>query len=196
MWRCGEFQSWEIGQPQRGRTPRFVVVSVHNYFAYGSNMAASVFDSRVQGTSLGCGVLRGHRLSFTLPSRRWGGYAADLTALDGASVWGRIWKISEDQLRALDAVEGNYRRLEVTVELMSHPEDGVPTEQVSAITYVVRSERRAPEDGAPAAQYLNHLLAGAEECGLPLHYLKFLRGSSRAPGGSMGTAEPSGFLPE
>ena len=155
------------------------MVVTHYYFAYGSNMADAVFGGRVQGVSAGCGVLRGYRLSFTLPSKRWNGYAADLSALDGAEVWGRLWQIGDDQLRALDAVEGNYRRLEVTVEWMNQPDNG---EQISAMTYVVRDEMRAPEDGAPAAEYLNHMLAGSEECGLPAHYIQFLRASSMRPG--------------
>ena len=159
----------------KGERPRFAVVATHYYFAYGSNMADAVFGGRVQGVSAGCGVLRGYRLSFTLPSRRWNGYAADLSALDGAEVWGRLWQISDDQLKLLDAVEGNYRRLEVSVEWMNQPDDGFRSEQIPAVTYVVRDEMRAPKDGAPEAEYLNHLLTGAEECGLPANYIQFLR---------------------
>ncbi len=155
------------------------MVGTRYYFAYGSNMAAAVFDSRVQGVAAGCGVLRDYRLSFTLPSRRWNGHAADISASDGAEVWGRLWQISDDQWKALDAVEGNYRRIEVTVERMNQSDDGSRPEQIPAMTYVVRNEMRAPEDGAPEAEYLNHLLTGAEECGLPAHYIQFLRASSK-----------------
>jgi len=161
-----------------GERPRFAVVATHYYFAYGSNMADAVFGGRVQGVSAGGGVLRGYRLSFTLPSRRWNGYAADLSAVDGAEVWGRLWQISDDQLKVLDAVEGNYRRLEVTVEWMNQSDAGSRPEQIPAVTYVVRDEMRAPKNGAPEAEYLNHLLTGAEECGLPALYIQFL--SSRA----------------
>ena len=97
-------------------------------------------------------------------------------------VWGRLWQIGDDQLEALDAVEGNYRRLEVIVEHMSQPDDGFRPEQISAMTYVVRDELRAPEKGAPEAEYLDHMLVGAEECGLPVRYIRFLRASSKSPG--------------
>ena len=160
-------------------------MATHYYFAYGSNMAEAVFGGRVQGVAAGCGVLRDYRLSFTLPSKRWNGYAADLSALDGAEVWGRLWQISDDQLKTLDAVEANYRRIEVTVEWMNQPDDGLRPKQISAMTYVVRNEMRAPEDGAPETEYLNHLLTGAEECELPAHYIQFLRASSKSPGGSL-----------
>lgn len=157
-------------------------MATHCYFAYGSNMAGGVFGGRVQGVSAGCGVLRGYRLSFTLPSKRWTGYAADIAAFDGAEVWGRLWRISDDQLKVLDVIEGSYRRLEVTVERRTQTDDGFRPEQISAVTYVVRDDMRAPEDGVPVAEYLNHLLAGAEECGLPAHYIQVLRASSKGPG--------------
>jgi len=155
-------------------------VVTHYYFAYGSNMAAAVFDDRVEGVAAGCGVVRDYRLSFTLPSRRWNGYAADLSPLGGAEVWGRLWQMSEEQLKVLDVFEANYRRIEMTVQRMQ-TEDSLLPEQVSAITYVVRDEMRAPEDGAPVVEYLNHLLAGAAECGLPTDYLQFLRGLPTDP---------------
>lgn len=144
------------------------------YFAYGSNMAKAVFHGRVVGEPAGRAALEGHRLAFSLPSQRWGGRAADLAILSGAEVWGRLWCVDEDQLAVLDRFEGAYQRLEVTVARIEEQGGKVRTEEAQAITYVVRDDRRAPDEGTPAPEYLGQMLKGADECGLPAHYIRFL----------------------
>lgn len=148
------------------------------YFAYGSNMSASVLLDRVDGQHAGRAVLRDHRLAFTLPSRRWGGRAADIVPAAGAEVWGRLWVVDEDGLAVLDRYEAAYRRVGVRVERIDG--GGRPGEVLDAVTYVVRDERRAPDDGTPDAEYRRHLVTGAEECGLPESYLRSLRRSGTA----------------
>jgi hypothetical protein len=148
------------------------------YFAYGSNMSAAVFRERAAGESAGPAVLRGRRLAFTLPSRRWGDRAADLAAAEGAAVWGRLWRVDEAQFRSLDRYEAAYRRQEVTVERGAAAGPDI----VPAITYVVRAHRRAPDEAAPAPAYLARMLEGAAECGLPGYYLARLRAAGPASG--------------
>ena len=148
-------------------------MSAQHYFAYGSNMSEQVFRGRVIGESVGAAVLHGHRLAFTLPSKRWGHRAADIRAEEGASVWGRLWLVDDDQLEELDRIEANYRRLDVTVHRVVGADD--ETEEVSAVTYVVRDDRRAADEDAPAPVYLQHMLDGATECGLPEDHVRRLR---------------------
>ena len=145
-----------------------------HYFAYGSNMSEQVFRDRVVGESVGPAVLFGYRLAFTLPSKRWGGRAADLVVLDGAATWGRLWLVDDEHLESLDRVESNYRRLSVTVGRVDERDGEIRTEDVSASTYVVLDDRRANDEDAPAPQYLQHMLNGAAECGLPEYYTRFL----------------------
>jgi gamma-glutamylcyclotransferase len=144
------------------------------YFAYGSNMAAAVLRSRVGAEPVGRAVLRGYRLAFTLPSQRWGGRAADIVPDDGAEVWGRLWSVDDEGIAVLDGYEAAYRRVVVGVERVDG--GGLPAGRVDAVTYVVREERRAPDDGDPHPGYRAHLVTGAEECGLPDAYTRQLRG--------------------
>jgi gamma-glutamylcyclotransferase (GGCT)/AIG2-like uncharacterized protein YtfP len=144
------------------------------YFAYGSNMSEAVLRDRVDAEAAGKAVLRDHRLAFTLPSRRWGGRAADIVPAGGAEVWGRLWSVDDEGIEMLDGYEAAYRRVVVRVERVDGDARPAP---LDALTYVVRDERRAPDEGAPAAAYRRHLVAGGEECGLPANYLRVLRGA-------------------
>ena len=148
------------------------------YFAYGSNMADGVFNIRVEGESAGCAVLCDYQLDFSLRSKRWTGYAAGIIPAPGAEVWGRLWEMDVAQLEILDEFEAAYTRLEVTVERIQPEKDVVRTEPVSALTYIVRPERRDHTGGAPVPEYLNHMVVGAEACGIPEHYIRFLRATS------------------
>jgi hypothetical protein len=140
-------------------------------------MAASVFLDRVDGEAAGRAVLRDYRLAFTLPSLRWGGRAADIVPADGAEVWGRLWSVGDEGIAVLDGYEAAYRRVIVSVERFD--DGGRPAGRLDAVTYVVRDERRAPDEGDPHPEYRARLVAGAGECGLPAAYLRGLRG----PGG-------------
>ena len=151
---------------------------IRRYFAYGSNMADEVFNARVDGESVGCAVLRDYQLEFSLPSKRWRGYAAGIAAFDGEEVWGRLWEVDEAQFEVLDDFEAAYTRLEVIVDRIQSEKNVVRTESVSALTYIVRPERRDHTGGAPVPEYLNHMVAGAEACAIPEHYIRFLKAAS------------------
>ena len=88
-------------------------------------------------------------------------------------MWGRLWLVDDDQFEELDRIEANYRRQDVTVHRVVGA--GHDTEEVSAITYVVRDDRRAADEDAPAPAYLQHMLDGATECGLPEDHVRRLR---------------------
>jgi gamma-glutamylcyclotransferase (GGCT)/AIG2-like uncharacterized protein YtfP len=137
-----------------------------NYFAYGSNMSSTVMADRCPGaTALGPARLDDHRLGFRLPSLRWGGYAADIVNDDGVTTWGVLWKLSEEHLETLDQLEARYDRYAVL------PVNGRP---VAAMTYRVKPELVVPDGGSPTSEYLQHLIDGALEHGLPGDYLRQL----------------------
>jgi gamma-glutamylcyclotransferase (GGCT)/AIG2-like uncharacterized protein YtfP len=147
--------------------------NTHSYFAYGSNMSHGVFSRRVTATALGPAVLEDHALVFDLPSQRWGGYAANIAPRRGSVVWGRLWHIDSDALSILDDYEGAYDRIRVTVRPL--PDS---SEMVSALTYVVKPERRADRPGSPVATYRSHMIDGAGEAGLPAPYIRWLERSA------------------
>lgn len=137
------------------------------YFAYGSNMAEGVMDRLCRGHRfLATAELPGHRLLFTRRSIKTAGGVADIVPAHAHSVWGALYALDATQLAAIDEKEGNgwaYRRLQVRVRLAADERE------LDAHAYAVI----APEEVEirPSPQYLQGLLDGARERGLPKGYV-------------------------
>src|SRR5260370_34976068 len=101
-----------------------------------------------------------HRLAFTRKSIGWGAGVADVIECPGASVYGILYAIRDDELDRLDRKEGApkaYRRVDVTVLADYRP--------IVAMTYtVVRPE---PQEVPPRADYLAQLRQAAADHKLP-----------------------------
>lgn len=155
------------------------------YFAYGRNMSASAIEAACPDHRfLGAAELPDHRLAFTRRSARTGTGVADILAAPGQSVWGALYELGggERELAALDEKEGRgwaYRRRGVRVLLAPD------AKRHDAIAYAVI----APDDPhvVPSAEYLQALLAGARERGLPGSYVESLRATAntRSPSSEM-----------
>jgi gamma-glutamylcyclotransferase (GGCT)/AIG2-like uncharacterized protein YtfP len=141
------------------------------YFAYGSNLCRATFlgRRRMQPLEIRVGRLEGYRLCFDLPVGPGERAVANLIADAAAHVWGALYHLTPDQCRHLDNTEGVpsgvYRRLAVTVSAAGGS-------AVAAFTY--ESGLRA-ESRKPSPRYMNLLLSGAREHGLPAEYVAFLR---------------------
>ncbi len=145
---------------------------MNTYFAFGSNMAqATLHERSVAATRLGAAFVADYRLAFTLPSQRWTGNAADLLPDPGGLAWGVLWEMSDPN--ALDPFELRYDRVPVEVT-RSNGNDGT-THRFDAFTYLVKPENRTRNEGSPATAYLERMLEGAGEAGLPEEYLQFLQ---------------------
>jgi len=144
------------------------------YFAYGSNMAAAVMDEECPGHRfLGPARLPGHRLAFTRRSVRTGTGVADVVADAGHSVWGALFELTGENLRALDRKEGvgwAYERREVRV--LTDDGDGH-----DALAYVVIT--KSPAAIRPSSDYVQRLLDAGRERGLPVGYLGAIECSAR-----------------
>jgi cation transport regulator ChaC len=144
------------------------------YFAYGSNMQRATFCGR-----------RGIEYRQALPARvpGWrlvldkpplvpvGEGFANIVPDAGSEVLGVLYQITPDDMAHVDLTEGvligNYQRIDVTVVTL-----GEPSVEVIAATLV--SEKRSP-DLLPSDRYMQCLIAGAEEHGLPREYVARLR---------------------
>ena len=137
------------------------------YFAYGSNMEPRRFKRRCpRARVLGPARLPGYRLDFTRYSTGFRGGIADIVADPEAEVWGVLSRVEESDLASLDEYEGvpvGYRRERVTVLDESGQEH-------LAITYVANPTGRF----APSKAYIEIILAGAREHGLPPDYVRRL----------------------
>ena len=114
--------------------------------------------------------LDGFRLLFLRRSVRWQAGAADVVEDDGAATWGALYEVSAADLDALDAKEyaaaGGYQRRTVEVET----QDG---QRRKAVTYEVVTKE--PRELKPKPEYVELLIRGAQERGLPAEWQQVLK---------------------
>ncbi len=137
----------------------------HNvYFAYGSNLTQRQLLRRCPGSSVICRArLPGYRLAFTRYSTKRKGGVADVVAEPGSEVWGVLYDIDDAGMEALDTFEGvprAYRHETVTVL-----NDGGA--EVAAEVYIANKTG----EFAPSRAYLDLIVVGGREHGLPEDYI-------------------------
>ena len=140
------------------------------YFAYGSNMARAIFLEmrRMEPLAARAAWLDDHRLCFNIPIGPGERAVANLTQEAGARTHGVIYQLSPADFDRLDGTEGVsfglYQRVPVAVMTTEHGVVDAWTYQSSVIT-----------DGRkPSQRYLQLLLDGAREHGLPSEYVEYL----------------------
>jgi cation transport regulator ChaC len=143
------------------------------YFAYGSNMSLEQMKKRCGNLwkKVGIGYVEGYELVFDGDSDGWRGPTADMVENPNEKVWGVLFEFPsfDDLTNCLDKYEGypySYTRKEFEVFL---PEMG---KNIKAIAYV-RPEPK--ERGKPPRSYIETILKGAIENGLPNEWIEHLR---------------------
>ncbi len=140
------------------------------YFAYGSNMD----EQRMKATNrcpdarfIFKAVLRGHRLVFTR-SGEVDTCAADVIPDPASLVWGVVYDITDSDRRQLDAREAVGLQTYRPKELLVHP-DGDMEQRVMVLTY--GDSNPVDIQRPPSREYLDDLLRGARQRGLPADYI-------------------------
>lgn len=145
------------------------------YFAYGSNMAASVIGAEgLRPRVLGRARLPGHRLAFTRRSVRTGTGVADLVPDDRGTAWGVLYSLAAEDLAVLDRKEGAGWAYERTL-LEVITDDGA---RHHAVAYTVID--RSAQPITPSPDYLRGLIEAGRERGLPEDYLAAVERAARA----------------
>ncbi|XP_063823180.1 gamma-glutamylcyclotransferase-like [Ostrinia nubilalis] len=152
------------------------------YFAYGSNLLKKrIHINNPSAEFVGIGRLNDHLLDFFKYSENWRGAVATIVPLDGAYVWGAVWKISDNSIPALDKQEGVdtstyfpkmvtvFTPTESKVECRTYQLTDMPTRRLRDDNTELPSERR------PSITYLDCIIKGAMECKLPDEYIEKLR---------------------
>ena len=138
------------------------------YFAYASNMNRRQVEQRAGALAEEkVARLDNYELNFDKIARGGTG-TANLVAAEGKTVYGVLYRVTEQQLKALDRFEGvpeHYRRSQVTVA----EADG---RKVAAQVYLARKVRKGLK---PDRGYLARIVQGAEEHGLPADYIEELK---------------------
>jgi gamma-glutamylcyclotransferase len=137
------------------------------YFAYGSNLWIEQMAARTGPIGQGedrprVARLPDHRLVFNMQGEDGQVYAN--VDSPGPGVIGVIYRCSPAALDKLDSYERGYERRRVLVT----DEGGVTLE---AVAYVARANRVA-NGGKPSAEYLERVVRGARQHGLPEAYIR------------------------
>jgi gamma-glutamylcyclotransferase len=150
------------------------------YFAYGSNMQSATLCGRrgIAYHQAIAGRAVGWRLVLDKPPLvPIGESFANIIPDPAAEVLGVLYEISAEDLEHIDISEGvlleNYRRIEIPVQPLSAPERHIRA-------FTLTSEHRDP-DLRPSTRYMDLLIAGAVEHGLPAEYVAFLRSIPSRP---------------
>ncbi len=138
------------------------------YFAYGSNMDPLQMEQRWLGAVVvGPARLDDHRLMFAWDSPGWGGGVATVEPAASDHVWGVLWELTDEHVRALDEYEGVSKGV-YTRETSEVESAG---EMVKAMIYVATDSRYKK----PSARYVNALIRGAKAFAIPDEYVERLR---------------------
>jgi gamma-glutamylcyclotransferase len=135
------------------------------YFAYGSNLLKKQMQNRV-GEMREPQVCRLADYRFAFNKRKGNGpIYANIVKQPGSTVWGVIYRCSEQAMRKLDQYEGigHYHRQPVDVVDCSGA-------TIRAVAYVANDDCICP-DGKPSDEYLHRIITGAKEHGLPADYV-------------------------
>jgi len=144
------------------------------YFAFGSNMDPQQMKERCPSHKVrGRGCLPNFELCFPRRSPKRKCATAGFASAAGKVVWGVLYELDERDTASLHRAEGyvpgraaeeNRHNLEeIQVRL-----DSVNGATVAAFTYVAYPDEL---ETAPSAEYLDHLISGAQHHGLPEAYL-------------------------
>jgi gamma-glutamylcyclotransferase len=139
---------------------------VIRYFAYGSNLSSGQMIARMGPFPDAFGPprmarLAGYRLAFNMRGETGQIYANIVQP--GEEVIGVVYECAEDALKTMDRYEFGYHR--ERVEVVSDGGD-----VIEAVTYVAEPGH-VVEGGRPSEEYLQRILRGGREHGLPESYL-------------------------
>jgi cation transport regulator ChaC len=144
------------------------------YFAYGSNLWIDQMATRAGPLHVGSEPPRiarlfGYRFAFNM--RAANGQVFANIMHPGSYVVGVLYWCSPDALEKLDAFEIGYRR--VGIEVVA--DTGETTESVA---YVANPEN-VIDGGTPSVEYVERILLGGRQHGLPEEYLREIERSVR-----------------
>jgi cation transport regulator ChaC len=165
-WLLSRWYYWLHELESRGRPGGAVW-----YFAYGSNMHASVFleRRRMRPLEWRAGRIRGYRLRFNLDGRPPGQAApANICVDPSAEVWGVLYKITGRDMLRLNSTVGIPSKRYKPILLVSEDKNDQPIE---AMTYIADGSEG---DGRPSLRYISLLREGARFHGLPDAWLQLL----------------------
>jgi gamma-glutamylcyclotransferase (GGCT)/AIG2-like uncharacterized protein YtfP len=153
------------------------------YFAYGSNMLEKQMKARCGEENykdFGIGYVEDFELAFTRRSSNWCSMGvADLICKKGIKTYGRIYKINEIARNRLDCCEGFKEKKNKKSKVNAYyREDEIliyakkPRKEIYACCYFAIPQADFIQ---PSKKYLNTMIEGGKECGLPLSAIEDIK---------------------
>ncbi|XP_055631361.1 gamma-glutamylcyclotransferase-like [Toxorhynchites rutilus septentrionalis] len=151
-----------------------------NYFAFGSNLLSKrIHMESPTAVRKGFGYIENYSLDFFHFAARWRGAPATIVENEGYKVWGAIWEIESINLTGLDRQEGVHNQVYKPLTLPVYTSEGGTLE--CRVYQLVKNPPKAdftepdrPFERQPSKTYLDVILRGAKETGLPVDYTDFL----------------------
>jgi len=135
-------------------------------FCYGSNMSSSRLISRVgKAQLLSVAFYPDQQIIFNKISFIDGTAKANMTPRMGSCVYGVVYKLKDQAVKALDGLEMGYQRSKVKLIDLSG-------EYIYAETYI---SRFIDPSILPTNIYKNHVITGAFEHHLPICYINSIQ---------------------
>lgn len=143
------------------------------HFAYGLNMNKALIAERcTSARAVTIAKLKGYRLSFSDYSKVWDGGMEGLVRESGHDLWGVIYELSSMDRNRLDVWQDV--RQDGIGSYFHYPARIVAEDSISRI--VLFYKKNSPGDlTCPSTEFLNLIIKGAEENGLPESYIDELR---------------------
>lgn len=152
------------------------------YFAYSGVLDRKAFEEwkeehSYQFFDLPTGTLacaKDYDLIFDFPSRWWGGRVAGLMQKSGASVYGRLFEIPIINWPVVQHKEGVVTGMSIELPIQVEVEG-----KIFEATAFTTSPDRASALGPVSPRYIEALIDGAQQAGLPQPYIESLRDKAK-----------------
>ena len=153
--------------------------NAHRYFAYGSNMNLMQMKQRCSSPKvLGIARLPGYRVEFYGYSAIWDGAQETVVPDLESEVWGVLYELQFFDCEQLDVYVD--ARFDGTGPYFHYPVDVIDIEQ-GMIDAMIYKKDKCGEGTNPSTEYLNFIIQGAKEQGLPEGYIAFLQNKITKP---------------
>jgi hypothetical protein len=153
--------------------------NAHHYFAYGSNMNLSQMQQRCSSPKVvGVARLPGYRVEFYGDSAIWDGAQETVIPDLQAEVWGVLYQLQFFDCEQLDMYVDV--RFDGTGPYFHYPVDVIDSEQ-GTIDAMIYKKDKCGEVTSPSKEYLNFIIQGAKEQGLPAGYIALLANKVTKP---------------
>ena len=154
-------------------------IARHYYFAYGSNMNLAQIKKRCSSPKvLGTARLPGYKLGFYGYSGIWDGAQETVVTDLKSEVWGVLYELQFFDFEQLDVYQDV--RFDGTGPYFHYPVAVIDGEQ-ETFDAMIYKKNILQEALLPSAEYLNFIVQGAIEQGLPSEYITLLQNMNTKP---------------